>query len=261
MTITDRLRSITARGVPGIAVAIAGADGLRETAAAGYADLASGVPASADMVCPWFSMTKIVTASLVMRLAGRGLLDLDRPILPLVPELAVVQPRALVARITPRHLLSHSAGFANPVPVRWIHPADRPGPDPEALLKGLLAKHYKLRFEPGARSSYSNLGTPCFTAPTFTTFVLLVAGLAGVWHHSRAHRFSAAGRWSADEVGLVVLRLVIGWLIPVGAPVLVAAAGTMFRRTGPQGACRALGVWRVAAGTRGRILARSYRSP
>ena len=42
VTITERLRQITAREVPGIAVAIAGPEGLRETAAAGYADLAAG---------------------------------------------------------------------------------------------------------------------------------------------------------------------------------------------------------------------------
>jgi CubicO group peptidase (beta-lactamase class C family) len=111
------------------------------------------------MVCPWFSMTKIVTASPAMRLADRGLLNLDQPVLPLVPELAAMLPRALAERITPRHLLTHSAGFANPIPVRWIHPADQPGPDQAALLTRLLARHNKLRFEPGTRSVYSNLST------------------------------------------------------------------------------------------------------
>jgi CubicO group peptidase (beta-lactamase class C family) len=157
--VTDRLRLVTGRKVPGIAIAIAGPEGLRETAAAGYADLAAGEPASADMVCPWFSMTKIVTASLAMRLAGRGLLNLDQPVLSLVPELTVMRPRALAERITPRHLLTHSAGFANPIPVRWIQPADEPGPDQAALLTRLLARHSKLRFEPGTRSVYSNLST------------------------------------------------------------------------------------------------------
>jgi CubicO group peptidase (beta-lactamase class C family) len=157
--LAERLRSVTGQQVPGVAIAIAGTEGLREVAAAGYADLAASVSASADMICPWFSMTKIVTATLAMRFADRDLLGLDRPVLPLVPELAVLEPRAFAERITPRHLLSHSAGFANPVPVRWIHPADQPGPDPVALLKGLLGRHRKLRFEPGTRTSYSNLGT------------------------------------------------------------------------------------------------------
>jgi len=157
--LAERLRSLTGQRVPGVAIAIAGPEGLREVAASGYADLAVSVAASADMICPWFSMTKIVTATLAMRFADRDLLGLDRPVLPLVPELAVLEPRAFAERITPRHLLSHSAGFANPVPVRWIHPADQPGPDPVVLLKGLLGRHRKLRFEPGTRTSYSNLGT------------------------------------------------------------------------------------------------------
>src|SRR5215831_9742094 len=91
---------------------------------------------------------------------------------------------------------------------------------------------------------------PCFTARSFPTFALLAsgliarpagrtvcgmlagAGLGGVWHHSRAHRFFADARWSADAVGLVVLRLVTGWLVPAGAPVVIAVDDTMFRRTG-----------------------------
>jgi hypothetical protein len=91
---------------------------------------------------------------------------------------------------------------------------------------------------------------PCFGARSFTTFALLAAGLiarpagrtvcgmlagaglARVWHHSRAHRFFAGARWSADAVGLVVLRLVTGWLVPAGAPVVIAVDDTMFRRAG-----------------------------
>jgi hypothetical protein len=63
---------------------------------------------------------------------------------------------------------------------------------------------------------------PCFTAPTLRTFtalavgliaqtrrrtvcgMLLGAGLESVWHHSRAHRFFASARWSADRVGPVL---------------------------------------------------------
>lgn len=103
---------------------------------------------------------------------------------------------------------------------------------------------------PGSLIELLEAFRPCFTAPTFMTFALLAAGLVarpaartvcgmlagaglgGVWHHSRAHRFFAAARWSADEVGLVVLRLVIGWLVPAGAPVVVVVDDTMFRRSG-----------------------------
>jgi CubicO group peptidase (beta-lactamase class C family) len=134
-------------------------DGVRAAASAGAADLASERAAAPQMVCPWFSMTKIVTATLTMRLADAGTFDLDRPVHELVPQVGRLRPTANAEKITARHLLSHTAGIANPIPVSWIHPPDRPGPDPEVFLDGLLAKHPKLAFEPGARSSYSNLGT------------------------------------------------------------------------------------------------------
>jgi CubicO group peptidase (beta-lactamase class C family) len=111
------------------------------------------------MVCPWFSMTKIVTATTAMRLADKGTLDLDEPLAPLLPELGHLRPAESARRITARHLLTHGAGLANPVPVRWIHRADEPAVDQEAMLDRLLAKNDKLRFEPGVRSNYSNLGT------------------------------------------------------------------------------------------------------
>jgi CubicO group peptidase (beta-lactamase class C family) len=140
-------------------VAIVRPDGRQVALGAGQADLARGVPASPQMVCPWFSMTKIVTATAAMRLAERGALDLDEPIGPHIPQFGRLRPAPAAGRITARHLLTHSAGLANPIPVRWIHRVDAPAVDQDLLLDRLLAKNAKLRFEPGARSSYSNLGT------------------------------------------------------------------------------------------------------
>src|SRR5438874_3299816 len=90
----------------------------------------------------------------------------------------------------------------------------------------------------------------CFTAPSFATFGALVvglvaqsgrrtvcgmlvgAGLSRVWHHSRAHWFFSHARWSADVVGLALLALVVDWLLPAGAPIVVAVDDTLFRRSG-----------------------------
>ena len=67
-----------------------------------------------------------------------------------VPSLRQVQPPHWARRITARRLLSHRAGLPNSIPVRWVHPADQPPPDPDRVLHGLLACHAKLRFEPGS---------------------------------------------------------------------------------------------------------------
>jgi DDE superfamily endonuclease len=90
----------------------------------------------------------------------------------------------------------------------------------------------------------------CFTAPTFTTFCGLALGfwalpglhtvtgmlcgarLQQAWHHSRAHRFFSAARWSADQLGLVLLDLILATLIPDGAPVRLVCDDTLMRRVG-----------------------------
>jgi CubicO group peptidase (beta-lactamase class C family) len=173
-----RIRTLARDGVPGIAVLVVGPEGVRAAGATGLADIAGQVAASPAMVCPWFSMTKIVTATAAMRLAERGVLDLDAPVFGHVSALRLLRPPEWAERIAPRHLLSHSAGLPNPIPVRWVHPADQPAPDPDQFLRRLLGSHGKLRFEPGSRSSYSNLGplvlAAAMTAVTGRPFAELV---------------------------------------------------------------------------------------
>jgi hypothetical protein len=91
---------------------------------------------------------------------------------------------------------------------------------------------------------------PCFTARTLPTFQALVAGflaqpglrtvtgmlagagLAGRCHHDLAYRFFASARWSADQVGLVLLDCISHTLIPAGAPLVLAVDDTLWHRTG-----------------------------
>jgi hypothetical protein len=91
---------------------------------------------------------------------------------------------------------------------------------------------------------------PCFTAPTFRTFQALVGGflaqpglrtvtgmlvgarLAGRWHHARAHRFFAAARWSADQLGLLVCDLIVDLLLSPDAPIVLVVDDSLFKRTG-----------------------------
>jgi DDE superfamily endonuclease len=90
----------------------------------------------------------------------------------------------------------------------------------------------------------------CFTAPTFEVFcaltvgfwaqprthtvigMLTAAGLSATWHHARAHRFFSAARWSADQLGLVLLDLILALLVPADTPVRLVVDDTLFRRSG-----------------------------
>ena len=91
---------------------------------------------------------------------------------------------------------------------------------------------------------------PCFTAPSFTTFCGLVAGLAGqvrrrtvvgmllgaclqrAWPHDRAHYFFSRARWQLDDLGLAVARLVADALTGPGADVIVALDDSVCVRAG-----------------------------
>jgi len=75
---------------------------------AGDADAARTRPWAQDTIVNVFSTTKAVTALCAHMLVDRGLLDVDAPVARYWPEFAAHGKEA----ITPRHLLSHTAGLA-----------------------------------------------------------------------------------------------------------------------------------------------------
>ena len=99
------------------------------------------------------SLTKVVTATAVRRLADDGRLDLDAPAADLVPALRGRGPGPTV-----RQLLTHTSGFSNPVPIRWVAADAVHGASADDLLERLLAKHGRPTGPIGGRARYSNLG-------------------------------------------------------------------------------------------------------
>jgi CubicO group peptidase (beta-lactamase class C family) len=100
-------------------------------------------------------MTKVATATLTMRVVAAGQLSLDTPVRDV---LGARTPMSWGHRVRIRHLLSHSGGVRNPLPLRWVHPAAGDPVDLDAFVDRVLARHGRLRFEPGTRGRYSNLG-------------------------------------------------------------------------------------------------------
>jgi CubicO group peptidase (beta-lactamase class C family) len=108
---------------------------------------ARGDKASRDSI--WFlaSVTKPVTAVALMLLVEDGSVDLDRPIVDDLPEFAGADRSA----ITPRHLLSHTAGIDDAA----TGSLTRSRPSSAQLLA--LAYRSPLRFPPGTRFEYSSV--------------------------------------------------------------------------------------------------------
>jgi CubicO group peptidase (beta-lactamase class C family) len=207
------------RAPPGLAAAVVTADGAVKFVTSGLADIRTLRPVTAQTTFLWFSMTKIVTATATMMLADRGALDLDAPVIEHVPEMSVLRrPGSL---ITARHLLAHSAGLANPPPIRWVRPATVPPPDSRAFLARLLHRHRRLRFRPGDTASYSNLGylvlgeliASCAGQP-FCEFVrrelLKPLGMSRTgFEHAQAPANIATGYWRLPPGGQAALRLLL----------------------------------------------------
>jgi CubicO group peptidase (beta-lactamase class C family) len=152
--LTASLAATAGGKVPGLSAVLVSGDRVAWAGAAGLADLALKRPARPSTVYLWFSMTKIVTATAVLQLAERGALDLDDPVVEYVPEFLAGGG----APVTVRHLLSHSSGLSNPIPVRWVRPAASPRPDPHVFASRLLNRYSKLKGRPGETARYSNLG-------------------------------------------------------------------------------------------------------
>lgn len=96
---------------------------------------------------PLGSVTKVLTASLALQLAGDGSLGLDEPIGTVLPAVA----HAPLGRVTMRQLLSHSSGVAND------HSSGRLDFASARELVSACADD-RLLFPPGALFSYSNAG-------------------------------------------------------------------------------------------------------
>ncbi len=139
--------------IPGLSLAVTSPDQLLFAGGFGHADLASGAATNATTQYLWFSLTKIATATAAMRLVDLGALDLHQPVTDFIPGY-----RGTGTPPTVRHLLNHTAGFGNPIPVRWVRPADQPEPDARRFLDSLLERHGRPRYPIGGPARYSNLG-------------------------------------------------------------------------------------------------------
>jgi CubicO group peptidase (beta-lactamase class C family) len=113
---------------------------------------AAGAPLATDTILYGASLTKAVFAYTVMQLVEEGKLDLDRPLAQYLPRplpeygnlddygnWADLAGDERWRRVTARHVLTHSVGWAN---FSWFEPDGK----------------LKFHFEPGARYAYSGEG-------------------------------------------------------------------------------------------------------
>ncbi len=138
-------RLMTVGKIPGVAVAVIENGKVGHVTAMGVRN-EKGDPLTPDTIMYAASITKAAFAYYVMMLVDDGKLDLDKPIstylpkpLPDYPAYADLAKDERWRAITPRILMTHSAGFPN---FRWLNPD----------------KTLDIKFDPGSRYAYSGEG-------------------------------------------------------------------------------------------------------
>jgi CubicO group peptidase (beta-lactamase class C family) len=159
-SVTERVADVLAGAEPkGFSgeVADGDRDGVILELVRGQADRARGLPHRAGQIWRYASVTKQITATLVMMQVDRGLLSLDDPVSKHLPDFA--GPSA--ARVTIRNLLQHPSGLPNSDDTRansagvasfYTRPGRGAGADGAALSYCAGAP----KAEPGARFAYNN---------------------------------------------------------------------------------------------------------
>jgi CubicO group peptidase (beta-lactamase class C family) len=153
--------------IVGAAAGIVQANGLIWSKGYGFADLELGTPFDpARTIMNIASISKVITASTVMRAVEEGCLELDDPIDQFI-DFQVRHPDHSGVAITVRHLLSHTSGIADSAGYKASYMTGDPDPDVAVWLRRYLDTRGDLfvagenwhPWEPGDGWAYSSIGT------------------------------------------------------------------------------------------------------
>ncbi len=138
---------------PGVAYAFFNKDTILFHHEEGLADVLNHKEINAGNTFNGFSVTKTFTALAILQLKEKGLLKLSDPVIKYLPQFVYGKD------ITIQHLLNHTAGIPNPIPLKWTHLIEEHNSfNRDAYFKPVFEKNSKLKSQPGTQFKYTNLG-------------------------------------------------------------------------------------------------------
>jgi CubicO group peptidase (beta-lactamase class C family) len=143
------------REVAGSVTLVATGDGIVHLDAVGKADVAANRPMSSDQLFWIASMTKPVTGAAVMMMQDEGKLKIDDLVEKFIPEFGNLKtPDGEPAKVTIRHLLTHTSGLGEMPSVRPVDAA------PVKSLADAIPHylHQPVAFKPGSKWMYCQSG-------------------------------------------------------------------------------------------------------
>ncbi|MHB0879172.1 MAG: serine hydrolase domain-containing protein [Anaerolineae bacterium] len=146
-------------GLPSLAIAVAHHSAIVWEHAVGWADRARRLPATPHTPYALASISKPITATALMLLVERGLVDLDRPINDYLGDTPLRACTGRAEDATVRRIASHSAGLPTHCHFFYADECSPWGPNPATGISPETIRRYgKLMLPPGEQYCYSNLG-------------------------------------------------------------------------------------------------------
>ena len=150
--VVKHLSALSSPDGPGVQYIVLDKNEVIFSASRGLADIENKIPLSIDHTMSIFSMTKTFTAISVLQLVERQSLNLDDKVSKYVEH-------PYNSEITIRHLLSHTSGIPDPIPLKWVHLASKHREfDEHQSLSKVLKDNSKPNSLPGEKYGYSNIG-------------------------------------------------------------------------------------------------------
>ena len=155
--IREYIEQVVASGeVPSMAVAVARDGRILWEEGFGFADREKNIPATEHTRYPLASISKPLTATGLMILVERGLIDLDQPINDYLGEAGIQARVGDPGRATVTRVAGHTAGL----PIHSQHFCEEPYRPPP--MDETIRRYGNLVTAPGERFQYSNLGYGLF---------------------------------------------------------------------------------------------------
>ncbi len=217
-------RWINEKGVPGAQIIVRKGYDEVFRHCAGYSDLEKSKPMTYDNVFWLYSMTKVFTATCIMRAKEQGLLQLDDPVEKYIPEFKNLKVKTengikpCETALTIRHLMTMTGGFG--YDINGLPEANIVRKDPNAttldVVKGM--GYGPLLFEPGTDFQYSfchDVAAAVLEVATGMTFgeylkkeIFLPLGITDMGFHpteSQKERFAQKWRYTKQDDKLVII--------------------------------------------------------
>jgi len=119
----------------------------------GFAKIESQIRTGNNTTYAGFSITKTFTTIAILQLAEKKKLNIDDEIQNYLTDIPYSPD------ITIHHLLTHTSGIPNPLPLKWVHlPKESQSFNRNSFFKQIFNENNKTKSNPNEKFVYSNLG-------------------------------------------------------------------------------------------------------